>query len=192
LSTPSVPGQIGLECGEEMIRENDVVLYGFDGICHVTGVTTKIVAGLPVEFYVLRPISMEKTTIFVPTANAALVSRMRRLLSLDEVMDLIRSIPDEETIWIEDDLKRRAAYGRIIASGDRQEIVKLIKTLYQRDQELKLGKRKMHSADEKLMKEAEKQLYDEFAHVLKIEPGQVLPFIFDMNGEPAGVQQAKY
>jgi len=173
-----------------MIRVNDVVLYGIDGICHVTGVTTKMIAGSPAEYFVLRPVSQETTTIYVPTGNEALVSRMQRLLSLDEAMDLIRSIPDEETIWIEDDMKRRAAYGQILQSGDRREIVKLIKTLYLRDREFKQSRRKMHSADEKLMKEAEKRLYDEFAHVLKIEPGQVLPFIFRMIGEPADALQA--
>jgi CarD family transcriptional regulator len=164
---------------------NDVVLYGIDGVCHVTGVTTKKIGGYPEKYYVLRPVSQETTTIYVPVTNEALVSRMQRLLSLDEAMELIRSVSEEETIWIEDDMKRRFAYEKILEIGDRREIFKLIKTLYLRAQELKGGKRKMHVADEKLMKEAEKRLYDEFAHVLHIEPEQVLPFIFRTIGEPA-------
>ena len=39
--------------------------------------------------------------------------------------------------------------------------------------------RKVHVCDERFLKEAEKILYDEFAHVLDIEPEQVLPYIFD-------------
>ncbi len=173
-----------------MIRVNDAVLYGVDGICHVTRVTTKIIDGKPEEYYVLHPIDQETTTIYVPTANETLVSRMHRLLSLDEVIELIHSIPDEETIWIEDDTKRRATYGQILLGDDRRELLKLIKTLYLHAQSLKQGKRKMRAADEKVLKEAEKQLYDEFAHVLCIEPGQVLPFIFRMIGEPEGALQS--
>ena len=175
---------------KKVIRVNDAVLYGIDGICHVTRVTTKIIDGKPEEYYVLHPVDQETTTIYVPTANETLVSRMHRLLSLDEVIELIRTIPEEETIWIEDDTKRRTAYGQILLGGDRRELLKLIKTLYQRAQELKHGKRKMHAADEKMMKEAEKRLYDEFAHVLRIEPEQVLPFIFRMIGGPEGALQS--
>jgi CarD family transcriptional regulator len=174
-----------------MVRVNDVVLYGIDGICHVTGLATKTVAGKPVEFYVLKPVSQETSTIYVPVANEALVGRMQRLLSLDEAMELIRSIPGEETFWIEDDLKRRTTYGQILQGGDRREILRVIKTLYLRAEQLKQDRRKMHSADERLMKEAEKRLYDEFAHVLRIEPGQVLPFIFRMIGEGAGAKLAQ-
>ncbi len=35
----------------------------------------------------------------------------------------------------------------------------------------------MHIADERFLNEAEKLLYEEFAHVLQIERNQVLPFI---------------
>ena len=170
----------------KVISVNDVVLYGFDGVCQVTDVATKTIMGVPEECYVLQPVDQKSTTIFVPVANKALVSRIQRLLQLDEVIELIRSSPEEETIWIEDDSKRRAAFGQILQGGDRREIMNLIKTLYLRAQELKKGKRKLHSADDKLMKEAERRLYDEFAYVLKIEPEHVLPFIIDMIGEPEG------
>ena len=186
VSGPRGRGQYAGNRLSAMVRVNDVVLYGVDGICHATGVATGTTAGAPMEYYILRPVGPENTTIYVPVDNVALVGRMRRLLSLDEVIELIRSIPDEETIWIEDDLKRRAAYGAIIEGSDRREIVRLIKALYQRDRAMREGRRRMHAADERLMKEAEKRLYDEFAHVLNIEPGQVLPFIFSVIGEKPG------
>ena len=173
-----------------MICVNDVVLYGNDGVCHVIGVTTRKIGGIPEKYYVLRPVSQGTTTIYVPVNNETLVSRMQRLLSLDEAIELIRSVSEEETIWIEDDTKRRFAYEKILEVGDRREIFKLIKTLSLRAQEYKGSKRKMHTADEKLMKEAEKRLYDEFAQVLHIEPEEVLPFIFRTIGESADVKQA--
>ncbi len=37
--------------------------------------------------------------------------------------------------------------------------------------------KKLYKVDEKFMKEAEKMLYEEFAHVLDIRPEQVVPFI---------------
>lgn len=146
------------------------------------------VAGKPEEYYVLKPINTENSTVYVPTNNETLISRMKRLLSQDETLAMIRSIPDEETIWIEDGARRRFVYGTILEGGDRREILKLIKTLFLHEQEMRNGRKKMNAADERLLKEAEKRLYGEFAHVLKIEPGQVLPLISNLIGETAGTQ----
>ena len=169
-----------------MFCANDVVLYGVDGICRVAGKTMRTLAGRAAEYYVLKPLSPENSTVYVPVDNAALVERMRRLLTRDEVIRLIRSIPDEDTIWIEDDARRRAVYGGIIEGSDRRELVRLIKTLYQRDRTMKESHRKLPTADERLMKEAEKRLYGEFAHVLSIDPGQVPPFTSGMIGRESG------
>ena len=57
----------------KVISVNDVVLYGFDGVCQVTNVATKTIMGVPEECYVLQPVDQKSTTIFVPVANKALV-----------------------------------------------------------------------------------------------------------------------
>jgi CarD family transcriptional regulator len=166
-----------------MIRTGDVVLYGIDGVCRVAGKATRRLRDKSIEYFVLKPVSPENSTVYVPVGNETLVSKMQRLMSPDETIELIRSMPDEDTIWIEDDMKRRTQYARIIEGSDRTEIAKVIKTLHLRGQELRQDHRKMHAADERLMKEAEVRLYGEFAHVLKIDPDEVQPLISKLTSE---------
>lgn len=98
-------------------------------------------------------------------------------MSKEEIYDLIRSIPDEQTIWIENESERKETYKSIISSGDRHKIVQIVKTLYIHQNDQKSKGRKLHLCDERFLKDAEKILYDEFALVLGLERSQVLPFI---------------
>jgi CarD family transcriptional regulator len=59
------------------------------------------------------------------------------------------------------------------------ELIKLIKTLYFQQQSQKSKNKSLNDTDKRIMKEAEKMLYEEFAHVLNIKREQVLPFIIE-------------
>jgi CarD family transcriptional regulator len=132
------------------------------------------------EYYFLQPINDTcSTTIYVPTQNEALISKMRRLLSVEEIHALIRTMPDGNTIWIDDDKIRREQYKNILAVGNRVELVRLIKTLHSHQETLAATGKKLHLDDAKIMKAAEKTLHEEFAHVLNITLEQVVPFIFE-------------
>lgn len=158
---------------------NETILYGAQGVCRVTAITEKNYDGKNSKYYALKPIYDESsTTIFVPLENKTLTAKMRRVLSTDEIYELIRSIPDETTIWIENENERRDRYKEILRSGNRENLIRLIKTLYLHEQSQKENGKKLHATDEYFFKEAEKMLYDEFAHVLCIKRDQVLPFIF--------------
>ena len=79
--------------------------------------------------------------------------------------------------WIIDDNERKEHYRTILSSGNRLEILNMIRELYIHKQEqLKNGK-KMHLSDEQLMKEAERLLYSEFSLVLNIRADEVPKFI---------------
>jgi CarD family transcriptional regulator len=155
------------------------VLYGVQGLCRIAEISERDFTGKRTEYYVLKPVYDEKATIFIPVQNEALIQKMRRILSSDEIYDLIRNMPAEETIWIENENARRERYKQILSGGDRAELIQLIKTLYQRQQSQKAKGKKLHVTDDRFMREAEKMLYEEFAHVLNISPEQVLPFIID-------------
>ena len=57
--------------------------------------------------------------------------------------------------------------------------VKLIKTLYFQKKSQKNKNKSLRDTDKRFMKDAERMLYEEFAHVLKIERDQVLSFIIE-------------
>lgn len=159
---------------------NDMVMYGTQGICRIVEISEQQLFGGVDEYYVLKPVYDEKSTVFIPIQNESLTSKMRKILSQDEIYSLIKEVPEEESItWIENETQRREKYKDILSEGDRSDLVRLIKTLYTRKQsQLSKGK-KLHISDERFMVDAEKMISEEFSHVLKIKKEEVLPFIFD-------------
>lgn len=160
-----------------MYQVQDTVLYGSDGLCRIDEIVTKDFCGTPADYYVLKPIHHESSTIYVPMKNETLVHKMRRILSADDIYALIQSMPDEEATWIENEEERKATYRETLSKGDRVGLIRMIKALYTHEQQMRETGKRLRAADERFFKDAEKLLYDEFALVLGIEPEQVLPFI---------------
>lgn len=160
-----------------LLKINDIVLYGAEGVCKIKDITRENFGEGIMEYYVLQPIYKDSLTIFVHTGNDHLISKMRRVLSREEIEKIILTMPEEELLSIEDESKREIKYQEIINSGDRRAVVKLIKTIYLRQKNRKEQKKKPYAIDERFLKEAEKLLYDEFALVLNVKPNQVLPLI---------------
>ena len=158
---------------------NDTVLYGAHGVCTIQEIVERNVTGTPMQYYVLKPIYDPKSTICVPVENQALTAKMRRVLSAAEIYDLIKAMPHEPGLWIANDNERKERYKEILAYGDRVQLIKLIKAIYEHKREQEQKGRKLHISDERFFHEAEKMLYDEFALVLQIQPDQVLPFILE-------------
>ena len=114
-----------------------VVIYKNEGVCKITDTVTKRFRDKNIEYYVLKPIHKENSEIFVPKNNSVLVEKMRKVLSRDEIMKLIKEMPKEGSIWIENSDERKESYRKILERGERTELVKLIKTLYMHKQKQK-------------------------------------------------------
>lgn len=160
-----------------MININDTILYGSEGVCTVVDIVERDFGGKAMQYYVLKPVYNNSSTIYVPVHNEALTAKMRRILSIEEIYDIIQAMPGEESMWIEDENERKEKYKEILHRGDRMELVRIIKALYNHQQAQRSKGKHLHTADEHFFKEAEKMLYDEFALVLNIRPDQVVPFI---------------
>lgn len=160
-----------------MYNVNDAVMYSTYGVCVITAIEERDFSGESVEYYILRPVSDSKSTYYVPTSNSALKNKMRNVCTENEVNNLIGTMSDENCIWIDNDFRRKEEYRKIIDNGDRKELVRLIKTLYTKGEELSIQHRKLRSADEKFLRDAENMLYDEFAYALNIPREDVIPYI---------------
>ena len=158
-----------------MFSINDTVMYGNSGVCKIIDIRPEKLAGEKMTYYILKPAENENMTIYCPVNSDKV--KMRRLLTLEEVYQLISIMPDTSIEWIEDDQQRNEAFTEIVRSGNHRELVKLIKTLYVKREEKRIAGRKFHAADERIMKEAENMLYGEFSSVLHIRRDEVIPFI---------------
>lgn len=159
-----------------MFKVNDYIMYGLTGVCQVVDITKEsFIDNLQKEYYVLKYIYDNDTIIKIPTDNEKI--SMRKLLSKEDMSTLINSIPNSETIWIDNDRKRNEEFKSILKTGDIENLVKLIRSIYL-DKEYKqsIGK-KLYKVDDEIMQTAERLLNEEFATILNISPDKVATYI---------------
>ena len=166
-----------------MFKVNDTVLYGAEGVCRIDELTEKDFRGKRVKYYVLKPIYKTNSILDDPMENEELVGRMRTVPTQEEIRDILQKASQDESIWIEDEAERKVRYREILASGSSREIMQLIRTLYVHQKEQKAKGKKLHMAEERLLKEAEKLLCDEFALVLGMQQDQAISYIWDRLGK---------
>ena len=160
-----------------MYNVGDMVMYGAFGICKVTAVEKRDFTGEEQEYYILKHINSDKNIFYVPTNNDAALSKMHPICSKAEVDELISHMNSEGLIWIDNDIKRKEEYSRIIKDADKHEIIRLIKTLYLRRKELAVSGKKLRSTDENYLSLAENMLFEEFAYALDIDKSEVVEYI---------------
>lgn len=151
-----------------MFRVNDVIIYGSQGVCRITGTEEKVLSGKKKTYFVLKPVDDKGATVFVPTDNALALNKMRRLLTKDEIHDLIDFMGSDTAVWVENENARKELYKSILAKGDHQELIKMIKAIYAHKLEREAEGKRLHMSDERFFKDAEQILYNEFQYVLEI------------------------
>lgn len=160
-----------------MFQNGDAVLYGGEGVCTVDEVREMKIGRQRGQYYVLRPVYREGSTIFVPVGSEPLMAKMRRVLSREEVDALLENIRQADLLWIDDIAERKTEFHRILSGGDRRELLGMIRLLYTHRERLRKGGKRLRSSDEQSLRDAEKLLNDEFAFVLQIRPREVPEYI---------------
>ena len=162
--------------GNEMYSIGQTVLYGTNGVCNITDITTKKVGKISLEYYVLKPLCSNTSTLFVPIHNEQLVSKIRYVLTEDEIKNVLENLPECDE-WNNNKFERAENFKGIIASADFLELVKLIRLIHIHEvQQYSHGKR-LHISDERILKEAEKMVCDEVSFVLQIDRNSVIQLI---------------
>ena len=160
-----------------MFQVNDMVLYGTNGVCKLVDIDVRDCGGRMVEYYILKPIYASNSTVFVPVNNEKLTSKMRYVLTKEEIDEKIRLIPESSPGWIDDARKER--FKDIVSRADTFELIQLIKTLLEHQEAVMARGKKLHVADERMLQEAEKMICDEFSYVLGISKEEVPSYITD-------------
>lgn len=159
-----------------MYSINEYIVYGKAGVSQIIDIRKENFEGLEEQtYYVLKPVYSEKSIIYAPVNRN--LNKFRKVLTIEEIYKIIEALPKAKTIWINNDHSRKEKYLKILKEGSHIELVRLLKTFYEKNKELTSVGKKLHISDERIMKEVERILFEEFAFVLNIEPEEVLPFI---------------
>lgn len=156
-----------------MFCVGQTVLYGSNGVCMVDDVTEKRIGKTKMQYYVMKPLCNNTSTLFVPTANQQLVSKMRRILTEDEAEAILRNLPPCGD-WNDNKQERSEQFRAIITEGSCVELIRLIRLVRTHEQEQLAGGKRLHITDERFLKEAEKMICEEFSLVLHISRDEVL------------------
>ncbi|MGI6422392.1 MAG: CarD family transcriptional regulator [Syntrophomonadaceae bacterium] len=161
-----------------MFKVNDYVMYGSTGVCKIIDISKEkhiSINSEETDYYVLHPVFNDNIVIKIAVNNPN--APIRAILTKDEVLSLIKTMPEQETIWIDDNRERSEYFKAILKSKESEDWVKLIKTLFLEKEARSLVGKTLTKTDEGIMNTVEKLLYEEFAIALGISPDEVLAFI---------------
>ena len=151
----------------------EYVSYGINGMCNIEDIRPMQLSQSveKMMYYILRPESNPKSTIFVPVNNQKLVSKMRELMTKDEINAMLVRMKDRTLEWEKDVRFRTESF---------HDLILMIRCLHRKRQELvQLGK-KLPARDSNTLKTAERLVEEEFAHVLHIKCEEVSDYIRDV------------
>lgn len=144
-----------------MFKKDDYVVYKRD-VCKIEKIFTY--EPTKVEYYALIPIDDLSLTINVPVESE--FSLIRPTISKKEVDKFIETIPKIEVLSNINDKIIEQEYKDLFNSGSMEDLVKIIKTAYLRNDFRLKNNKKISERDDNYFKKAERLLYNEFSIAL--------------------------
>lgn len=162
-----------------MYKKGDYVVKIPEGVCEIANVGCLDLSGADThkEYYMLVPIKEKTSRIYLPVDNAA--RRIRSVISKEDAMKFIKSIPDIHEMDITNEKMREQEYRTAILSGNHEKIVSIIKLLYARRQKRMEQGKKITATDDRYFKQAEEVLFSELSFVLQVPKEKMEQFIAD-------------
>ena len=162
-----------------MHKIGELVVYAANGVMRVVDIREERCGDILRSYYVLRDVSSNSESLtFVPTDNELLVAQMRPLLTKDEILDAIsvaKSAPACE--WAKDSRSRTEIFRRILESGDRAQIIAMIRTIFNAGLRREAEGKKNFISDENAKQKGEKLIHSEFSIVLGLPEEEIPEFI---------------
>lgn len=167
-----------------MFKIGDHVVYGSKGVCSVADITQMKMPGADKErpYYVLHPVWDTGARVYLPADSEKAV--IRKVITKEEGKQLIDEMPKIGCLAVAEDKKREQDYKDAMRACDCRLLVSLIKTLAARKEERIAAGKKNTALDERYLRAAEHELYDELAIALDQSKEEVTVRIRKIIGIP--------
>lgn len=125
----------------------------------------------------MKPLEQADASFLVPTQNPAAVSKLRPIMTEQELEVLfLRDIPGDDA-WIVDENQRKQRYRELITGGDIAALICMVRAIhYHKEVQAAAGK-KLHQCDEYFLRDAERLVSSELSLILHIDPSAVGQYI---------------
>ena len=160
-----------------MFKVGEYIVHGRNGVCQIEDITHVDIPGADKNqlYYILVPQRSSGSKVYFPVDSEKIITRA--VLNRKEVEALVKNIEQIEPMWIDNERQRELIYKDAINSCDCVKLIRIIKTLYERNQERTKQGKKITFVDERYMREAKEILYDEFSLALDIDKDDVEKYI---------------
>ncbi|MEE3343532.1 MAG: hypothetical protein VZS44_05535 [Bacilli bacterium] len=155
-----------------MYKKNDYLVYKKD-VCKVKEIKKNKLNGL--DYYILVPIDDESLIIDVPTDNR--MGYIKDIITKEEAEKLINSIPQIEPLSNIEDKYIENRYKNLLYNGTREDLIRIIKTTYLRNEERTKNKKRISDKDFNYFNKAEKYLYNELSIALNMSFDETKDYI---------------
>lgn len=156
-----------------MYEVGDYIVYGTNGVCMV-GAVGKIDSSIMDNkriYYTLIPFYSKSGKIYVPADSDKV--EMRKILTKEEALAIVDEIDEIDELGITDEKTREMQYKEAFQTHDCHEYVRIIKTIYSREQERIAEKKRLTATDERYYKMAEDYLFGELGVALSKDRNEV-------------------
>lgn len=157
-----------------MYKKNDYIVYKKD-VCKIKEIKHNDITNK--DYYILIPVYDESLKISFPIENEELF--LRKVISHDEAENIIDNIKNIEPIENINDKNIELIYKSLLYNGSHEDLIKIIKTTYLRNEARINDKRKVSDKDSKYFNLAEKYLYNELGVALNMSFDEVKEYIFN-------------
>ena len=161
-----------------MFKKNDYVVYKRN-VCKIKEIKQNHYKGK--DYYVLTPIDDETLTIDIPIENKLI----RPIMNKEEAIKLIEKIKDINIIQTNDKIIEME-YKNLMKSNKMEDLIKIIKTSYLRNDNRKKNGKKITEKDDTYFKAAESILYNELSLSLGMTFDKTKEYVINKEKELAG------
>ncbi len=162
-----------------MYEIGDRVIYAMHGVCRITGQEEQASGGKRLTYLALEPEGQPGSKYLVPTHNEAAMKKIRPMLTREGLQALLQSPVVLGDAWIPEENLRKNRYRELIGSGDREQLLAMVRALYRHKERQAAAGKRCHICDENFLRDAERLLCSEFSMVLETDTSQVRKYLKD-------------
>lgn len=158
-----------------MYKKGEYVVYKHN-VCKIKDIKENKLIGN--TYYVMTPIDDDSLIINIPTENK--MGFLRDIISTEDANKLIIQMPKINPIEDINEKNLEAKYKEMLNTGNYENLIKIIKTTYLRNENRINNKKKISEKDNTYFKLAEKYLYNELSISLNMSVEEVKNYIFEI------------
>lgn len=157
-----------------MYQKGDYISYSGHGVCKISDIRAMDFGSGKQDYYIIEPIAAGSATIYLPRDNPKALSRIRPVLTKEEIDAIISSVRDDQIPWPNDRKVRIAQFQQILSRRDTRELLMLASCLHKRKTE-----RGLPAGELEMLHKVEGMVEQEFSFALNLRREEIGQYIRD-------------